>query len=111
MSLPGDLSAVEFTGFPAVLMRGSLLLEAGDQAFIMLPNDLAPFYRYGEDISFCMRVPYRLLVVDRRVRVPHLKLQDNEPIEIKARNLKTRTLGPQRLSPEATALEPAGVPA
>lgn len=117
MSLPGDLTKVEWTGFPAVLMRGSLLVEAGDQAFIMWPNDLAPFYRYGEDISFCMRLPHRLLVIDRRVRVPHLKLEDNEPIEIKALALKTRLAAIEKSfagGKESSAhdvLQPAGVPA
>jgi hypothetical protein len=81
MDGPHDLFQVDWTGFPAVLMRGSLLVDAGEKAFIPIPNDIAPYWAYGEDISFCMRVKDHTLLLDRRVRVPHLKLQDNEPVD------------------------------
>ncbi len=106
MELPGDLSKVDWTGFPAVLMRGSLLVKAGPKAFIPIPNEIAPWYAYGEDISFCLRVKDSLLVVDRRVRVPHLKLRDNQPVQ----TLKPQSPGPVRTVPEAKH-EMAGVPA
>jgi len=103
-----DLFKVDWTGFPAVLMRGSLLVEAGPKAFIPIPNDIHPWYRYGEDISFCLNVKDKLLVIDRRVRVPHLKLGDNEP-----RAPKTQRAGFSRNSPEAKhdVLATAGAPA
>lgn len=81
MDGPHDLFQIDWTGFPAVLMRGSLLVDAGEKAFIPIPNDIAPYFVYGEDISFCMRVKDHTLLLDRRVRVPHLKLQDNEPVD------------------------------
>ena len=111
MDGPHDLFRVEWTGFPAVLMRGSLLVEAGEKAFIPIPNNIAPWYCYGEDISFCLNVQNRLMVIDRRVRVPHLKLADNEPIS-KGGDLKTETANPGKLSRDANdVLEPAGIPA
>lgn len=106
MAGPDDLFKVDWTGFPAVLMRGSLLVEAGPMAFIPMPTG-PPWYLYGEDISFCMRVKDQLKVIDRRVRVPHLKLRDNKP----ALALKSNT---ERLTlswPEAKKLETAGTPA
>lgn len=105
-----DLFRVEWTGFPAVLMRGSLLVEAGEKAFIPILNDLPPWYCYGEDISFCMNVASHLMVIDRRVRVPHLKLADNDAA---ARDLKTENPSADQVSLEAAheVLEPAGIPA
>lgn len=105
---PHDLFKVDWTGFPAVLMRGSLMVDAGPKAFIPIPNDIHPWYRYGEDISFCLNVKDKLLVIDRRVRVPHLKLGDNEP-----RATKTQRAGLSRVTPEARhdVLETAGAPA
>ena len=105
-----DLFRVEWTGFPAVLMRGSLLVEAGEKAFIPILNDLPPWYCYGEDISFCMQVASHLMVIDRRVRVPHLKLADNDAA---ARDLKTENPSADQVSLEAAheVLEPAGIPA
>ena len=106
---PHDLFRVQWTGFPAVLMRGSLLQEAGPKAFIKMPNDLEPWFCYGEDISFCLNVAHRLLVIDRRVRVPHLKLADNQPDLA----LKTAASDSTQVSLEAAheVLEPAGIPA
>jgi len=108
MGEPGDLFRVEWTGFPAVLMRGSLLVEAGDKAFVKIPNNIAPWFCYGEDISFCLNVKHRLMVIDRRVRVPHLKLADNEP----AGTPEKETPDANQVSRDANdVLEPAGIPA
>jgi len=106
---PHDLFRVEWTGFPAVLMRGALLAEAGPKAFVKIPNNIAPWFCYGEDISFCLNVKHRLMVIDRRVRVPHLKLADNQP----AWTVKTETAVEEKVSLEAAhdVLEPAGIPA
>lgn len=110
MEGPDDLFRCDWTGFPAVLMRGSLLVDAGPMAFVPIPNDIPPFYTCGEDISFCMRVKNHLKVIDRRVRVPHLKLRDNQPFP---GNLKPLIAGSVPASPEAKheVLEMAGTPA
>jgi len=79
MDGPHDLFRVEWSGFPGVFMRYKLLEAAGAKAFVKIPNEIAPWYAYGEDISFCMRVQEHLLVIDRRIRLPHLKLRDNQP--------------------------------
>lgn len=74
------LVAIEWTGFPVVLMRGSLLQQLGPEAFRYLQDEVnAPEHGfYGEDISFCkqMRSAGLSAVVDTRVKVPHLKLRD-----------------------------------
>lgn len=73
-----DLKEIDYTGFPVVLMRRSLLEELGAAAFAPLSN---PHHKYGfhsEDVSFCTRARNEghRLFVDRRVLVPHLKLRD-----------------------------------
>ena len=76
------LVAIEWTGFPAVLMRGSLLASLGAQAFRFIHDEInAPENGFfGEDVSFCKRMNVATsrprMVVDTRVKVPHLKLRD-----------------------------------
>ena len=74
------LVAIEWTGFPAVLMRGSLLARLGHEAFRFIHDEVnAPENGFfGEDVSFCksmLRSGARS-AVDTRVKVPHLKLRD-----------------------------------
>lgn len=83
MSGTDDIKPIEWTGFPAVLMRYSCLEQAGGySAFFPLAAPGHPYGYYGEDSSFSMNALRAgcHLYVDRRVRVPHLKLRDAEPI-------------------------------
>lgn len=79
---PSDLIEIDWSGFPAVLLRAECLEAAGDDAFIPYRNDKAKFRYSGEDVAFCMnlrsRSPYRI-VVDRRLYVPHFKLRADKP--------------------------------
>jgi hypothetical protein len=59
MAGPDDVREIGFSGFPTVLMRGEMLEKVG-------PN---PFARERGCRMF----------VDRRVRLPHLKLRDAQP--------------------------------
>jgi len=72
---PGDLLPIEYTGFPAVLMRYSVLEKVGEGGFAPLVGTSHAWGFAGEDVSFCRRALDAgcKLFVDRRVRVPHLK--------------------------------------
>lgn len=81
MAGPFDVQEIHYSGFPVVLMRGELLEKAGENPFAPIVN---PAFEYGfesEDVSFCIHARDRgaRLFVDRRVRVPHLKLHDAVP--------------------------------
>lgn len=87
-----DLKPVYFSGFPALLMRGALLDQVagnrgirGERAFLpIFDEDLFPPYGMsGEDAAFTMRAHDQgfKIAVDRRVKVPHLKLRCAEPVE------------------------------
>jgi hypothetical protein len=76
-----DVREIDYSGFPSVLMRGEMLEKAGVAAFAPIVD---PQYEYGyagEDLSFCVHAKERgcRIFVDRRVRVPHLKLRDAVP--------------------------------
>jgi hypothetical protein len=79
-----ELKEVGYTGFPAVLHRGSMLHKAGLNPFLPVidPNHVYGFL--SEDKSFCFHARENgcRLFVDRRVKVPHLKLRDAEPRHI-----------------------------
>lgn len=74
---PEHLKAIEWTGFPVVLMRAELLEKAGQFPFAPFVSDVYRYGLSGEDSAFCKRIldAGAKLVVDRRVRVEHLKLQ------------------------------------
>lgn len=78
MQFDSPIFQVDWTGFPVVLMRASIFEKAGERPFTpqMYPNH--PLGFGGEDTSFCKalkeRRPDALIVLDRRVKVPHLKL-------------------------------------
>ena len=77
-----DLIEVEYSGFPAVLMRGELLEKAGGAAaFLPVLDNKFDYGFASEDVSFCIhaRAAGARIFVDRRVRVPHLKLRDAVP--------------------------------
>lgn len=76
-----DVREVHYSGFPTVLMRGEMLEKAGPNPFIPIVD---PAFEWGfasEDVSFCIHAREQgcRIFVDRRVRVPHLKLRDAVP--------------------------------
>ena len=76
-----DVREVDYSGFPSVLMRGEMLEKAGVDAFRAI---IDPKYKYGmagEDLSFSVHAREKgcRIFVDRRIRVPHLKLRDAVP--------------------------------
>jgi hypothetical protein len=77
----GALVPIGYSGFPCFLMRFSALLKAGPKAFVPIVDADSTFGFVGEDIAFCRRAldGGALLCVDRRVKVPHLKLRALEP--------------------------------
>lgn len=84
-----DLKEIEYTGFPAVLMRYETITRAGQAPFAPIPNPKHPYGFSGEDTSFCMNAKDRggcRFFVDRRVKVPHLKLRAAEPMGITLTN-------------------------
>lgn len=82
----GDLIPISYSGFPAVLMRGSILdTMSGDDFLPILDKELfKPWGMSGEDAAFFFRANERGLkfAVDRRVKVPHLKLRCAEPVAV-----------------------------
>lgn len=81
-----DVKEIGFSGFPAVVMRGEMLEALGEGAFAPLMDPAQAWGFASEDKAFCMRARdagYRIFV-DRRVRLPHLKMRDAEPREIPA---------------------------
>jgi len=76
-----DVREVDYSGFPAVLMRGEMLEKAGPNAFRAVIDPKFEYGMAGEDLSFCIHAKEAgcRIFVDRRVRVPHLKLRDALP--------------------------------
>lgn len=77
----GDLLQVDCSGFPTVLMRGETLTLMGDRPFMPYIDESYDIGFCGEDVSFFRRAKRLnlLFAVDRRIRVPHLKLRDARP--------------------------------
>lgn len=70
---------VDWTGFPAILMRHEAIVKAGGhRAFQPYPAPGHPYGFYGEDSSFCINAKNNgvRMFVDKRLKVPHLKLRD-----------------------------------
>jgi len=84
MAMGKDLIPISYSGFPAVLMRGSVLDRMGEKAFLPIMDDqlYPPFGMSGEDVAFSIHAQEQGLkfAVDRRVKVPHLKLRCAEPV-------------------------------
>lgn len=82
---PGDLIEISYSGFPAVLLRGNVLDKCPDRAFLPIFDEAAfgPWGMSGEDSAFFFKCRSNGLkfAVDRRVKVPHLKLRCAEPVE------------------------------
>lgn len=82
MAGPHELIEIEWSGFPVVLMRPKAIERAGGPgAFLPYIDPDSPFGFLSEDQAFCRR--YResggRMLVDRRIKVPHLKLLPAEP--------------------------------
>ncbi len=77
-----SLVEVEYTGFPALLMRSYLALGIGPQAFSPITHPALRWGAYGEDVSFCIRARQygAKILIDPRVQVPHLKLRAVQPL-------------------------------
>lgn len=73
-----ELKQVEWTGFPVVLMRANALGKAGKFPFLRMTDETSPWGCRGEDYSFCWKLAEAggKIFVDRRVKVPHLKVGD-----------------------------------
>lgn len=80
-----DLISIGYSGFPAVLMRGSLierLTATGiEHPFTPIVDKKFMWGISGEDYAFCwqLRQIGARIAVDRRIKVPHLKLRDDSP--------------------------------
>lgn len=95
MEGPMDLKEVDYTGFPVVLFRRPALDKVGPAAFRPWLSDIHRWGFAGEDLSFChaAQVGGCRVFVDRRVRVPHLKLMDQKPTAEDVKELESRTAG------------------
>lgn len=79
---PRGLKQVDWTGFPTVLMRPSVLDKLGAHPFAPILSEDYEYGLAGEDISFSIRAKQAGLkiMVDDRVRVAHLKINDAAPM-------------------------------
>jgi hypothetical protein len=77
-----DVKEIGWGGFPACLMRYGTVGNLGADAFLPIVSDVHPWGLSSEDSSFCWRASQAgcKFFVDRRVKVPHLKLRPAEPI-------------------------------
>lgn len=77
-----NMVPIGYTGFPVVLMRGSMLENLSKWPFRPLQSDVFTWGKSGEDVAFCVdaRNHGHKIFVDRRVKVPHLKRQPAEPL-------------------------------
>lgn len=73
---PGHIKRVDWSGFPALLMRSRMLEKAGRFPFAPIVSEAYRFGMSGEDTAFCKRARDAgcRLAIDRRVKVEHLKL-------------------------------------
>lgn len=79
-----DLVPVDWTGFPVIVMRGDIFSKLPQHPFIPLLSDEYPYGHSGEDVAFgyqCQLANLKI-VVDRTVKVPHLKRKPDEPANI-----------------------------
>lgn len=81
-----DLVRVDYTGFPAVLMRFDAIrqMSAYKHPFAPYNADDVEAGFLGEDVSFWLRAGNMglTLAVDRKVKVPHFKLRAAEPVAV-----------------------------
>ena len=84
MAGPDDLKEIGFTGFPVVLMRGGIFDKVGPESFAPIMGSQYARGFASEDIAFCIRAQAAgvKILVDRRVKVPHLKLREVRPTDL-----------------------------
>ena len=84
MAGPDNLKAFECGGFPCFLMRYRALEAVGKNAFMPQLSSAHPFGFSGEDIAYfaCAKKEGLKFAVDRRIKVPHLRLGSPEPPEL-----------------------------
>lgn len=77
----GNLKALGYSGFPAVLMKLDLLTKIGEFPFAPFVGPDLDHGKSGEDFAFCSRAVAAgcKLVVDPRVKIPHIKRGAYEP--------------------------------
>lgn len=77
---PAILRERSYIGFPVVLMRSAAIPKAGNYPFQPLLGDQFPYGFSGEEVAFCFRAIRQgaRFAVDRRIKVPHLKLLPEE---------------------------------
>jgi len=73
--------SVDWTGFPAVLMRSRIGRMAGDRPFRPIVDGRTEMGFLGEDISFCYRAKDggAVIKVDPRLEIVHLKVRAVAP--------------------------------
>lgn len=81
IELQAELREIEWTGFPAFLMRYGALVKAGERPFLPVLDSRLKYGLSGEDAAFCKvaLAGGARFFVDPRVRVPHLKWRAIEP--------------------------------
>lgn len=77
-----ELQPFETGGFPCILMRYSAMEKAGDGCFLPIVDNRLPHGISGEDLAFFLYAEQggAKFLVDPKVRVPHLKYVEVEPI-------------------------------
>ena len=84
-----QLMPADYTGFPVVLMRYSVLSKLGEHPFMPFTSPEMRWGTTGEDVAFCARLKEAggKLFIDPNVKVPHLKLMEiadpPEPVALK----------------------------
>jgi len=86
------LKEVGYSGFPAMLMKFGALKDMGADAFIPLLGAQFPWGYAGEDLAFCIRAREKgkRVFVDKRVRVPHLKLTPDFQFDLMRESFEAR---------------------
>jgi hypothetical protein len=84
LAQPEDVVPVDATGFPAVLMRYSLVERVGEHAFSPRMAKYSQWGFSGEDVSFgfAAKEAGAKIAIDRRVLLPHLKTVNLVPQEV-----------------------------
>jgi len=81
-----DVKEIDFSGFPAALLRGDTMDKVNPEAFMPVIDreQFPPYGVSGEDAGFFYRARAKGLkfAVDRRVKVPHLKMGFAEPASL-----------------------------
>ena len=77
-----DLKPFECGGLPCILMRGSVIDKAGRKPFKPIVDERLEHDVLGDDFCFFLRAEEggAKFLVDPKIRVPHLKYVDVEPV-------------------------------